>query len=131
MTKRIASCSCGQLSVTTSEDPIRVSICHCLDCQRRSGSVFAVQARFRRDGLELSGTSTRYVRISDEGNRAHFEFCPHCGTTVYYVTEGNEDLVAIPVGAFADPRFPAPVASNYEERMHGWVSMPADIEHHY
>jgi hypothetical protein len=37
--------------------------------------------------------------------------------------------VAIPVGAFADPQFPGPTLSVYEERMHSWVSMPSDIEH--
>jgi hypothetical protein len=48
---------------------------------------------------------------------------------VYYTAEGLEGLIAIPVGAFADPRFPSPTFSVYEERMHGWISMPADIEH--
>ncbi|RDS83359.1 GFA family protein [Dyella psychrodurans] len=129
MTKRIASCSCGQLSVTTFEDPIRVSVCHCLACQRRTGSVFGVQARFRRDGLELSGQSTRYVQISDEGNKTNFEFCPNCGATVYYTSEGSEEMVAIPVGVFAEPAFPAPIISIYEERKHGWVVMPEGIEH--
>jgi hypothetical protein len=38
-------------------------------------------------------------------------------------------FVAIPVGAFAEPRFPAPSVSVYEERMHSWVGLPADIEH--
>lgn len=41
---------------------------------------------------------------------------------------GSEDNIAIPVGAFADPAFPAPAFSVYEERMHRWVTMPADIE---
>jgi hypothetical protein len=33
------------------------------------------------------------------------------------------------VGAFADPNFPAPNFSVYEERMHSWVSLPAGIKH--
>ena len=46
MTARHASCSCGQLRIETSGEPFRVSVCHCLNCKRRSGSAFAVQARF-------------------------------------------------------------------------------------
>lgn len=46
MTERIASCSCGQLTARVTGEPVRVSICHCLACQRRTGSVFGVQARF-------------------------------------------------------------------------------------
>jgi hypothetical protein len=41
----------------------------------------------------------------------------------------STEVVAIPVGAFADPQFPPPSFSVYEERMHGWVKMPDGIEH--
>jgi hypothetical protein len=124
-----ASCSCGQLSLTTNEDPIRVSVCHCLACQRRTGNVFGVQARFRREAVEIKGQSTKFLRIGDEGSRITFDFCPYCGATVHYQIEGEEQHVAIPVGAFADPGFPAPKRSVYEDRMHSWVHLPSDIEH--
>jgi hypothetical protein len=48
---------------------------------------------------------------------------------VYYTLEGYSEAIAIPVGAFADPSFPAPSFSVYEERMHSWVHMPGNIEH--
>ncbi len=126
---RIASCSCGQLQVRVSGEPLRVSVCHCLACQRRTGSVFGAQARFHRDAVVISGTGREFMRTGDEGTRAIFKFCPECGSTVYYTFDGVSDAIAIPVGAFADPLFPRPTFSVYEDRMHGWVSMPADIEH--
>jgi len=129
MSTRTASCSCGQLQAVVTSDPIRVSVCHCLACQRRTGSVFAAQARFRADSVSLSGRSTEFVRVGDEGSTATFRFCPGCGATVYYTMQGQDDIIAIPVGAFADPTFPGPSFSVYEERMHSWVSMPTDIEH--
>lgn len=129
MSTRLASCSCGQLSARVSGEPMRVSICHCLACQRRTGSVFGQQARFPRENVTIAGQSTRYVRVGDEGTRATFHFCPHCGATVYYEAEGQEAWLAIPVGAFADPGFPAPTVSVYEERMHGWVVPPPGAEH--
>lgn len=129
MPERIASCTCGQLKVTVSAEPIRVSVCHCLDCQRRTGSVFGAQARFPREAAHVSGESSMFSRIGDEGGRAWFHFCPHCGATVYFAVEAQEESIAIPVGAFADPSFPAPTFSVYEERMHSWVRMPEDIEH--
>jgi hypothetical protein len=76
----------------------------------------------------VKGTSKEFVRVGDEGTRVIFKFCPECGSTVYYMLQGLDDAVAIPVGAFADPRFPAPTFSVYEERMHSWVHMPAGIE---
>jgi hypothetical protein len=130
MPLRRASCTCGQLTATTEADPGRISICHCLACQRRSASVFATQARFPVDAVTVSGRSTEYVRVGDEGGRARFHFCPICGDTVYYTLDAQPDVVAIPVGAFADPTFPPPRVSVYEERKHAWVGLPEGIEHH-
>ena len=129
MPVRTASCSCGQLSATTSADPVRISVCHCLACQRRTGSVFGAQARFPTDSVVVRGASTQFVRVGDAGGRAAFNFCPFCGATVYYTIEGNDEHIAIPIGAFAEPSFPGPTVSVYEERIHSWVQMPKDIEH--
>jgi hypothetical protein len=110
-------------------EPVRVSVCHCLACQRRTGSVFGAQARFPREAVTVAGTSSEYVRTGDEGTKSTFSFCPKCGATVYYTLQRYDQVVAIPVGAFADPSFPAPSFSVYEERMHSWVHMPGNIEH--
>ena len=129
MPTRTASCSCGQLSASVDDQPLRVSICHCHACQRRTGSVFAAQARFPASAVAISGTSTSFVRVGDEGTAATFHFCPNCGATVYWYPAGVEQHVAIPVGAFAEPGFPPPSVSVYEERMHPWVVLPAGVEH--
>ncbi|AXE32122.1 aldehyde-activating protein [Chromobacterium phragmitis] len=129
MPNRLAACSCGQLTAQVAGEPVRVSICHCLACQRRTGSVFGQQARFYRKDVAIAGQSTVYVRVGDEGSRVAFHFCPVCGATVYYEPEGLEAFVAIPVGAFADPGFPPPSVSVYEERKHGWVAVPEEAEH--
>ena len=126
---RLASCSCGQLQAEVRAEPIRVSICHCYACQRRTGSVFGAQARFARDAVTIKGRGTEFVRVGDEGGVCRFTFCPSCGATVFYVQEGHEELLAIPVGAFADSGFPQPTRSVYNARMHAWVCLPANIEH--
>jgi hypothetical protein len=129
MVKRDAGCSCGQLKVTTSGEPVRVSVCHCLACQRRTGSAFGAQARFPRDNVEITGRAAQYVRVADSGNRLIFNFCPDCGSTVHYIVEHTPDLIAVPVGAFADPTFPAPRFSVYESRQHPWACIEADVQH--
>jgi len=129
VSERNASCSCGQLVATVRSDPVRVSICHCLACQRRTGSVFGAQARFPADSVRISGTSREYMRVADSGGGIRFHFCPVCGATVHYTIDGDEELIAIPVGAFAEPAFPAPAFSVYEGRMHSWVKVPSNVEH--
>ena len=129
MTTRKAACSCGQLTLAAEGEPVRVSMCHCLACQRRTGSTFGVQARFPRDKVVLQGRSTRYVRTADSGNEITFYFCPECGSTVCYELEQVPEAIAVPVGVFADPSFPAPKISIYEARQHSWAGIPADVEH--
>jgi hypothetical protein len=121
---RHAACSCEQLRITVEGDPVRVSICHCLACQRRTGSVFGVQARFDAEQVTIEGESREFLR-----GKAAFRFCPDCGATVFYTIEGMPGSVAVPVGAFADPSFPPPVRSVWEERQHSWVRLPDEIEH--
>jgi hypothetical protein len=122
--KHVAACSCGTLTVTCEGDPVRVSICHCLACQRRTGSIFGVQARFPKSAVTIEGTSKEWVRVGDEGTHIHFNFCPTCGATVYYTAEWMADSIALPVGAFADPTFPPPRFAVYETRRHPWAVMP-------
>ncbi len=129
MSSQVAACSCGNLTATVVAEPSRVSVCHCLACQRRTGSVFGVQARFPRDAVAFFGEAAEYVRMGDEGTKITFRFCPKCGSTVYYTVDDQPESVAIPVGAFADPCFPNPKFSVYEERMHSWINMPTGIEH--
>lgn len=127
---RHAACSCGQLTATVRAEPVRISACHCLACQRRTGSVFGVQTRFPAEAVMIHGRSSEYARVGDEGGGARFHFCPQCGATVYYLLGAVPGVVAIPVGAFADAAFPAPRVPIYEERRHAWVVMPGGIGHH-
>ncbi len=116
-----ASCSCGQLHLEADGDPVRISLCHCLACQKRTGSAFGAQARFATENVRIEGEHREYTRISDAGEPRTFSFCPECGNTVYYQTEPQ--MIAVPLGAFADPTFPQPTISVWESRMHPWVEI--------
>ncbi|MGE0742567.1 MAG: GFA family protein [Hyphomonadaceae bacterium] len=131
MTSRIASCSCGQLRIACEGEPLRISICHCLECQKRTGSVFAVQARFASDRVKPEGRASHWSRKGDSGGSATFRFCPDCAAIVYWTPDGG-DFVMVAVGAFADPNFPPPFVSVYEERQHPWTRALSDLplEHH-
>lgn len=89
--------------------------------------MFGTQSRWAREQAQIEGEATEYVRISDDGEERSFFFCPRCGATVYYWIDGEH--IALPVGAFADPSFPAPRISVWEERMHSWIALPDGIEH--
>lgn len=129
-TIRTATCRCGQLKAECEGEPVRVSVCHCLACQKRSGSAFSTQARWPEDQVKVTGEAKTWERVADSGHRATYRFCPNCGSTVAFVIEGWPGLVAVPLGAFADPDFPKPRFSVYEHRKHDWVAILGDAVEH-
>jgi len=131
MTARTASCRCGQLRATVTGDPVRVSVCHCLNCKKRSGGAFAVQARWSAEQVIVEGRSSSFTKVADSGNTATYYFCPECGSDVHYENEGKFDgMIAIPLGAFDDPYFVSPAFSVWEKRMHQWVEISGEgVEH--
>lgn len=136
MTDRTASCRCGQLTANVTGEPVRVSVCHCLNCKKRSGSAFAVQARWPKEHARIEGVSKTFVIVADSGNRATFHFCPECGSDVYYEIDGKfddkfNDLIAIPVGTFDDPYFATPEYSVWEHRKHEWVEIVGPNVDHF
>ncbi len=52
--------------------------------------------------IAIEGRSSEYRRIADSGNALRFHFCLECGSTVYYLLEQSPEVIAVPVGAFAD-----------------------------
>jgi hypothetical protein len=129
MVERTASCRCGQLKAHASGDPARVSVCHCLACQKRTGSAFSAQVRFPRDQVRIEGESRDWVRTADSGHEVTYSFCPRCGSTVHYTGGNFPGLTAIALGAFDDPYFAAPNISVWERRKHGWVELSGPVEH--
>jgi hypothetical protein len=138
MRTRTASCSCGQLRIEVQGEPRGVGVCHCLACQRRTGSVFAALASFAAP-YTVFGAATEHVRVGDHGAKFKFRFCPVCGTTVFHTevvqTEDGKEIdeqssVGVAVGAFADPGFPPPQVSVYDCRRHSWVQLPPGTKLH-
>jgi hypothetical protein len=72
-----------------------------------------------------------YVRVADSGNPITFRFCPACGSTVYWTLSALPDVVAVAMGAFTDPGFPAPRVSVYEGRRHPWAEVPDTVAEHW
>lgn len=129
---RTATCWCGQARAVCEGEPARVSVCHCLNCQQRSGSAFAAQARFGRDRVTLSGVTKIYENTGDSGKWGRFHFCPDCGSTLWYEIEAEPDLIAVPTGNFADPTaFGPPLYSAYEGRKVAWVEVISPGTEHF
>ena len=119
---RIAHCCCGALRAEATGEPALLGACHCIECQRRTGSAFGVSSYFPKEQVHTEGPSKVYVRSSDSGRKIELHFCPDCGSTVYWHAEFVPDLIGIAFGAFADPSMPWPTVSVWETTRHPWVT---------
>ena len=123
MDSREASCKCGALKARCTGEPARISVCHCNGCKRRTGSAFSYNATYPAAQVETSGEASVFTGTGESGYWARDSFCPHCGSTVYYEIERRPGMISVPAGGFADPDFPDPAFSIYEERKHRWVEI--------
>lgn len=91
-----------------------------------------MQVRYASDKVtDITGERKEFTRPADSGGSVTFSFCPHCGSTVFWRLSALPGMVAIAVGAFADPAFSPPRVSVFERRRHHWVDLEGlpDIEH--
>jgi hypothetical protein len=126
-----AACCCGRLTVRCSEEPLRISICHCHQCQRRTGSAFSVNLRFADKAVTVAGPSQAFVRRGDSGKNLTFHFCPSCGSTLWWTLEAVPGVVAVAGGSFITSQVPPPRVSVYESCMAPWVRLPDSVTEHH
>src|SRR5271166_3648298 len=79
-------------------------MCHCFECQRRTGSTFGVQAFYPREQVRLAkGIAKRYARRADSGRTVTFSFCPECGGTVFWEPEQRKLRDTLSAARFSWP----------------------------
>ncbi|MDA9488107.1 GFA family protein [Bradyrhizobium sp. CCBAU 11361] len=124
-----ARCHCGALALSLPGPSSLVAACHCIDCQRRTGAPFGVGAFYPAEAVTISGASKEYVRTAASGGKVRSHFCPDCGSTVYWKADNLPAMIGVAVGAIADPNFPAPVRSVFEQSKHVWVEIAGAAQH--
>lgn len=125
----VAQCACGALRLKMRVPAALIAACHCLACQRRTGTPFSVNAFYPVDAVEISGAGREYVRVAESGRNVRMYFCPTCGSTVYWLPDAAPSTMGVAAGALADPDLPAPSLSIYETSKHAWVDLGEGVEH--
>ena len=102
--EKTGRCVCGATRFTATGEPLRVTICHCAWCQRRTGTAFGTEVVFAADQVAITGPEiARYRHVSDESGRwLDIEFCRRCGTNLGFTLEAVPGVRTLPAGAFDD-----------------------------
>lgn len=104
-----AGCLCGAVRITVTGAPYRVGICHCLDCRKHHGAVFAALAIFPSDAATITGVTSEF---------ANRHFCPTCGSSVF-ARSGDE--IEIALGCLDEPSQLVPTYENWVIRREHWL----------
>ena len=93
-------CQCGQVTYEADIEPGEVSICHCRDCQRLTGTAYRVTVSAPRERFHItSGEPKLYVKTADNGRRRMQYFCSNCGSPIYTTGDLHDaDEVGIRLG---------------------------------
>ncbi|MBV8565490.1 MAG: GFA family protein [Methylobacteriaceae bacterium] len=92
-------CHCGQITFEAEVNPDDVTICHCTDCQRFSGSAFRTSVPVPVElFVLLSGTPNSYVKTAESGNQRRQAFCGNCGTAIYACAADSPQSYSLRVG---------------------------------
>lgn len=116
-------CVCGELRYVLRAPPLFTHACHCLDCQKRTGSAFGTTTFVMRNDLGITHGQLSAERTSV---RSTAHSCPSCRILIY--TESTEfPSVILNPGTLDDPSIAAPQAHIWVRRKQAWLTLPADV----
>lgn len=113
-------CRCGAVSYKITEEPKTMVQCHCLDCQKATGTGHISLAFFSQDDVEITGEAKGHTTTTDSGNESTRFFCPECGSRLYGLNSGRPGTITVAVGSLDDHSWFSPKAVVYTKRRGDW-----------
>ena len=124
MTVREGGCSCGAVRYRLASDPMFVHCCHCLNCQRQTGSAFVINLLMEADRVELLAGEPQPVHAPrDDGSTQRIFRCPDCQVAVYS-EYGRPEVLFVRGGTLDEPREIEPDVHIFTKSKVGWVTIP-------
>jgi hypothetical protein len=121
---REGGCACGAVRYRLASEPMIVHCCHCLNCQRQTGSAFVVNLLIEGDRVELLAGEPQAVDVPrDDGSKQRIYRCPECQIGVYS-EYGGPEVRFVRGGTLDDPTGVAPDVHIYTRSKVGWVTLP-------
>ena len=120
-------CQCGAVRFEIASAPATVYACHCTDCQRQSGSAFALSMVVARNSLAVvKGAPQAWRRVHESGRIAACMYCGDCGARLFHNPERNPNVSIVKPGTLDDTSWLAPVGHIWTRSAQRWVPIPSD-----
>jgi hypothetical protein len=121
-------CACGAVRYSLTSEPMFTHCCHCLDCQRQTGSAFVLNALIETDRIALLSGEPRPVSVPTDSGRPHDVYrCPGCQTALWSDYGRRPTIRFVRVGTLDDPAALPPDVHIFTRSKLPWVGLPADV----
>ena len=121
---REGGCSCGAVRYRLTSDPLFTHCCHCLNCQRQTGSAFVINLLIETDGLELLAGDPQPVAVPrDDGSEQQIFRCPTCQVAVFS-QYGHPGVRFVRGGTLDEPSSIEPDVHIFTRSKLPWITLP-------
>ena len=122
--QRLGGCACGAVRYRLESEPLFVHCCHCLNCQRQTGSAFVINLLIERDRVAALGDVPQVVDVPrDDGSVQPVFRCRACQVAVYS-QYGNPAVSFVRAGTLDDPTGITPDVHIFTRSKVHWVTIP-------
>jgi hypothetical protein len=122
-TKFTGGCMCGKVRYECTADPIFMGNCHCLDCQKATGTAYEAAIGIPAATLKVTGQVKYHDNQADSGNIMSRGFCPECGSRLLGKVSAMPDLAMLTAGSLDDPKQYVPQMDIYTSSAQPWDHM--------
>ena len=120
-------CSCGEIRYRLSSEPLFVHCCHCLNCQRQTGSAFVINLLIEADRVELLRGEPEVVPVPRSGGkRQRIWRCPTCRIALYSQYTSPR-IRFVRGGSLDDPAAVSPDVHIFTRSKLPWVTLPDSV----
>jgi hypothetical protein len=121
---REGGCSCGAVRYRLNAEPLFVHCCHCLNCQRQTGSAFVINVLIETDRVEVLSGEPQPVDVPrDDGSTQRIFRCPECEVAVF--SQYTYPAVRfVRAGTLDDPSSIEPDVHIFTRSKLPWVTLP-------
>jgi len=125
----VGSCLCGAVTYSACGRPDRAYACHCRDCQKRSGSAFAIMLPVAMASFHIEGETFVVDRQEANGVAAKLHLCGRCFTRLYTINPIWGGLAVLRAGTLADTFEVRPAFHIWTQSRQPWFALPSDVPH--
>lgn len=125
--EREGGCACGAVRYRLASEPLFVHCCHCLNCQRQTGSAFVINLVIEADRVRLLQGEPRPVDVPrDDGSSQRIYRCPDCQVAIYS-DYGWPGILFVRGGTLDDPGTVAPGVHIFTRSKLPWLTLPESV----